>query len=145
MNKLKWIILILICFACMGYFREFFFVHLNNIMYYKYYNRIPELPIPKLMFYFDSFSFKSLYYFKYIFTFFWAGLFLMCNYFTLKKLTNTPFLIKLLFIASFLCCLTFLLNLFLLDLEIILIVLVNKNTSKIVNRIMSKEIKTTEK
>ena len=99
MNKLKWIILFLICFACMGYFREFFFVHLNNIMYYKYYNRIPELPIPKLMFFFDSFSFKSLYYFKYIFTFFWASLFLICNYFTLKKLTNTAFLIKLLFIA----------------------------------------------
>ncbi len=99
MNKLKWIILFFICFACLGYFREFFFVHLNNIMYYKYYHRIPELSIPKLMLFFDSFSYISLYYFKYIFTFLWAGLFLICNYFALKKFTNTVFLIKLLFIA----------------------------------------------
>ncbi len=83
--KLKWVFLFLFLFWLLGYFREFFFVNLNNIMYLKYYGHT-VLPIPPIMSVFNSFSYGTLYFSKYLFTILWMGLFLFMNYFAVKKI-----------------------------------------------------------
>lgn len=99
MNKLKWWLLFICLFACLGYFREYFFVHINNILYRKYYNRETDLVVPDIMLLFTRFSYDSLYYSKYVYTLIWMFLFFAANYLVLKKLTTTSYFIKLLFYA----------------------------------------------
>ncbi|MEO6305996.1 MAG: hypothetical protein ABIP51_22810 [Bacteroidia bacterium] len=93
--KIKKLVLFLILFGCLGYFREFFFVNLNNIMFQKYYNHT-NLPIPSIMMVFDHFSYKTLYYSKYFLTFGWLIVFFCANYFALKNLTEQKILLKFL-------------------------------------------------
>ncbi|MDP1801668.1 MAG: hypothetical protein Q8L81_09965 [Bacteroidota bacterium] len=93
--KIKKIIFFLIIFGCLGYFREFFFVNLNNIMFQKYYNHT-DLPIPSVMLFFNSFSYKTLYYSKYFLSLLWIGLFFIANYMALKHLTEKKILLKFL-------------------------------------------------
>jgi hypothetical protein len=97
MDKIKWIIISVLVFVCLGYFREFFFVHLNNILYYKYYNSVSALPIPGVMKLFDNFSYSTLYYLKYPFTLLSTILFFFASYLTLKKLTGNRQILKILF------------------------------------------------
>jgi hypothetical protein len=99
MPKIKWLITVFFLFAILGYWREFFFVHINNIMFHKYHNSQPALPIPDIMYPFTKISYNALYYSKYPYTLIWTCLFFAANYFALKKLTSTPFLIKILFFA----------------------------------------------
>ncbi len=96
-QKNKYLPFFLIAFAVLGYFREFFFVHINNIMFQKYYNTTSELATPKIMHVFTTVSYNWLYYSKYIYTLLWTVLFFSLNYLALKKLTNNHFLIKILF------------------------------------------------
>ncbi len=91
-NKL---ILFLILFGCLGYFREFFFVNLNNIMFQKYYNHT-DLPIPSVMHVFESFSYKTLYFSKYIYTAVWVAIFFLANYMAIKTLCTQKILLKFL-------------------------------------------------
>ena len=72
--KIKTLIIFLLIFGCIGYFREFFFVNLNNIMFQKYYNHT-DLPIPAVMEPFNAFSYKTLYYSKYIYSALWVVIF----------------------------------------------------------------------
>jgi uncharacterized membrane protein len=85
--KLKWIFLFFIVFAGIGYAREFFFVHLNNIMYIKYYGH-SSLSIPKIMNAFNTLSYTKIYYLKYVFTLVWVILFFTISYLALKKLSQ---------------------------------------------------------
>jgi hypothetical protein len=62
MSKIKWLVLFFFLFGCLGYFREFFFVHLNNIMYQKYYGTSSTLPIPRVMEVFTHSSYASFYF-----------------------------------------------------------------------------------
>lgn len=94
MNAKK-IIFFLLVFGCLGYFREFFFVNLNNIMFQKYYNHT-DLPIPSVMTFFNSFSYKTLYYSKYFLSLLWVTLFFLANYMALKHLTEKKILLKFL-------------------------------------------------
>lgn len=96
MRKIKWLIFFFVLFGCLGYFREFFFVHLNNILFIKYYNRNSALPVPEVMQVFQNFSYDTLYYSKYVYTLIWALFFFTTNYFALKKLTDNRYLIKIL-------------------------------------------------
>ena len=93
--KIKKILFFLLVFGCIGYFREFFFVNLNNIMFQKYYNHT-DLPIPDIMKPFNSFSYKTLYYSKYIFSFLWIVLFFVSNYLAIKYLSDEKKLLKFL-------------------------------------------------
>ncbi len=93
--KISKIILFLILFGCIGYFREFFFVNLNNIMFQKYYNHT-DLPIPAVMNVFNSFSYKTLYYSKYIYTLVWIIIFFAANYFAIKTLCTNKILLRFL-------------------------------------------------
>ena len=97
MNKIKWLILFLSVFAVLGYCREFFFVHLNIIMFEKYYGSVSPVHPPAIMDVFRTFSYTTLYYSKYIYTVIWLLLFFAANYFALKKLTAIPYFIKILF------------------------------------------------
>lgn len=85
------------CFALLGYFREFFFVHLNIIMYEKYYNTTSPAPFPEVMNFFRRFSYGYLYYSKYVYTVLWLLAFLLINFLAVKKLTGNSYLVKILF------------------------------------------------
>lgn len=98
-KKIGWVFIFLATFALLGYAREFFFVHINNIMYQKYYHVGSNLNTPPVMQIFFRFSYESLYYSKYVYTVLWTSLFLFMNYFALKKLTENRFLVRLLFLT----------------------------------------------
>lgn len=93
--KLK-ILFIFLLFGIVGYFREFFFVQLNVILYQKYYNQINEgVKLSYFMKYFNQFNYSTLYYSKYIFTLVSVGLFYGLNYmalYTLNHKKNIKFL-----------------------------------------------------
>ena len=78
-----------------GYVREFFFVNLNSIMYEKYYGHT-SLPVPYSMQVFTHFSYKTLYYSKYIYTLVWVLLFFGLGYASIKKLSGEKKLISFL-------------------------------------------------
>lgn len=86
MSKTKWVLMFIVVFACLGYCREFFFVHYNLVMYEVYYNSESQETIPGFMKFFRQFSYDSLYYAKYIYTLIWVFLFYISNHLALKKL-----------------------------------------------------------
>ncbi|MCW3076601.1 MAG: hypothetical protein JWO32_1210 [Bacteroidetes bacterium] len=94
--KIKWILIFLLLFGILGYFREFFFVHLNNIMYIKYYRHPTALNVPFVMQPFTSFSYQTLYYSKYFFTVLSVVLFFFSAYFAIIKLTSNKKLVRFL-------------------------------------------------
>jgi len=96
MKKNLAIVVFVLLFAGLGYAREFFFVNLNNIMYMKYYSSTSTMPVPAVMHVFESASYSTLYYSKYIYTLLWALLFMMLSYFALKRFTGKPLLCRLL-------------------------------------------------
>ncbi len=83
----------LLAFIILGYSREFFFVHLNNLLYINYYGH-SSLPVPQLMSGFSSWSYETLYWSKYVFTLISLLLFFCLNYFAVlhigqqKKVTK---------------------------------------------------------
>lgn len=79
--------LLIFCFAVLGYVREFFFVHLNNILYLKYYGH-SSLAVPESMQWFTNFSYTALYWSKYPFTMLSVVLFFALGYITLKLLST---------------------------------------------------------
>lgn len=99
MNKTRWIIFFLFLFGCLGYLREFFFVHLNIILHQKYYGSVSPVPVPEIMKVFSRFSYGSLYYSKYVYALVWTAVFFSANYFALKKLTDNRYLIRVLIYA----------------------------------------------
>jgi small-conductance mechanosensitive channel len=88
--KVKWWLLFILLFALAGYFREFLFVHMNNIMYMNYYHKTSILKVPSFMKVFETWDYATLYYSKYFFTIAWVIVFYLLNYFTLKKLCDVP-------------------------------------------------------
>jgi hypothetical protein len=100
-QRVKLFLVFLFLFAFVGYLREFFFVHLNIIMYSKYYNSPPTRPLPAIMQPFDAFSYAALYYSKYIYTVLFAVLYFFLNRITIAKLTKNAVLIKTLSYSYF--------------------------------------------
>jgi hypothetical protein len=96
-NKILWILGFVLLFAVLGYFREFFFVNLNVIMFMKFYENSPAMPVPAVMKAFEHFTYAQLYYGKYLFTLLWTGAFFAANYFTILRFTGNRFFIRLLF------------------------------------------------
>ncbi len=96
--KIKWLLFFLLVFGCFGYWREFFFVNLNNIMFQKYYNHT-TLPIPNCMYIFTTFSYKTLYYSKYIYTLLWVLVFYALSYLAIIKICAQKKLLKYLTIS----------------------------------------------
>ncbi|MDX2171888.1 MAG: hypothetical protein SFY56_02135 [Bacteroidota bacterium] len=96
--RVKLVLLFLVLFGGLGYCREFFFVHLNSIMFEKYYHHTP-LPIPKIMLFFTSFTYETLYYSKYVFTLIFILFFFALSYLAIKKLGNEKKLLNFLVIS----------------------------------------------
>jgi hypothetical protein len=94
MNKGFRIVIILLAFAIVGYFREFFFTQLNVILFHVYYKSDYVRPISPIMAPFDKLDYSTLYWLKYLFTALFAGLFLLVNYLSLKFMSARPALIK---------------------------------------------------
>ena len=99
MKKTIWVLLMVLLFGFLGYAREFFFVHLNNIMYMKYYSNTSTLAVPLVMRPFEHFSYSTLYYSKYAYTLLWTLIFFGTSYLALKKITANTLALKLLFYA----------------------------------------------
>jgi len=100
MNKKFWrLIFFIVLFGTLGYFREFFFVYLNVIIYEKYYRSVSEAPFPEIMNVFRKFSYETLYYSKYVFTILWVSVFFLDNFFAVKKLSSNSSLSKILIYA----------------------------------------------
>src|SRR4249919_1736098 len=98
-SKILWILCFVVLFAILGYFREFFFVNLNVIMFMKFYENTAAMPVPGVMKVFEHFTYAQLYYGKYLFTLLWTGAFFAANYFTIRKFTGNRFFVRLLFYA----------------------------------------------
>ncbi len=94
--KARYLILFFFLFAFLGYYREMFFVQLNIIMYEKYYHSVSPVQVTTVLDFFKNFSYDTLYYSKYIYTVIWTTAFFATSYFTVKKLTDRPFLPKVL-------------------------------------------------
>jgi len=96
--KIKWLLFFLLLFGITGYFREFFFVHMNRIMYEKFYHvsAYEHDSMPAIMSVFNSWSYPALYYSKYPFTLLFTFIFFALSWLTLKKLTNNKVLLKIL-------------------------------------------------
>jgi hypothetical protein len=99
MKKSSVVILLVLLFAVLGYVREFFFVHMNIIMFEKYYDRESAIPVPESMWFFKRFSYNTLYYSKYLFTVLWTAIFFAANYFAVLKITGKRALLKTLMYA----------------------------------------------
>lgn len=97
--KILPILIFLIVFATLGYLREYFFVHINIIMHSKYYHRAPEPPLTGFITYFERFSYETLYYSKYIYTVLFTLSDFLISYFAIKRITQSPLLIKVLVYA----------------------------------------------
>ncbi|PBQ31548.1 hypothetical protein CNR22_07130 [Sphingobacteriaceae bacterium] len=95
MKKAKWFVLFFAFFALLGYCREFFFVHLNILMFEKYHNRPSAVAPAEIMNVFRNYSYDTLYYSKYLYTLISVVLFFSANYLAVKLLTDTRFLAKL--------------------------------------------------
>lgn len=98
-KKIWWFIFFLVLFGTIGYFREFFFVYLNVIIYEKYYHSVSDAPFPDVMNIFRKFSYETLYYSKYVFTILWVGVFFLANFSAVKKLSSNSSLSKILIYA----------------------------------------------
>lgn len=83
-------------FALLGFAREYFFVHLNSIMFGMYYGREGSLPVPASMWWVKQFSYAQLYYMKYGFTLLCTLLYFFLSYSALKILLRRNELLRFL-------------------------------------------------
>lgn len=79
--------LFVVLFAAAGYFREYFFVQINNILYMKYYNTDSTLAVGNIMKVFERMNYATLYYLKYPFTVIWTAAFFFLNLSCIKYLS----------------------------------------------------------
>lgn len=80
-------------FIGLGLFREYFFIHINNIMTLKYYGTT-SLPVPGHFSWYAGLAYETMYYLKYIFTGIFFLIFYLLAYFCLRSLTENKILLK---------------------------------------------------
>lgn len=101
--KLKYILLFLLLFGAIGYFREFFMENLNIVMagVYRNTNEYANVnrPMPAVMLPFSKLSYATLYYLKYPLTLFWTAVFYFVSLLALKRLAANKSIVKYLTIA----------------------------------------------
>jgi hypothetical protein len=85
-NKIAWALFFLIFFVLLGFYREFFFVHYNNVMYQVYYHTDSHLKTPYWLQFLFHVPYNALYYAKYPLTIFFVLLFLGLNFLAIKKI-----------------------------------------------------------
>ncbi|MCX7727852.1 MAG: hypothetical protein N2203_00110 [Bacteroidia bacterium] len=90
--------LFLILFILLGLFREYMFVNINNVIYFKYYKNT-TMPIPYGFGWLTQFSHATLYYIKYPLTFLFVIIYFILNFYFLKQMKVYAFYIRILIIS----------------------------------------------
>lgn len=80
-------------FGSLGFYREYFFANINNVMYYLY-NGETTVPVKPAFLFFLDIPYKTLYYLKYAFTFAFVLLFFILSYWCIKYYTTDKKLLK---------------------------------------------------
>lgn len=86
-NKALTFILFFLLFGALGLYREYFFGNYNNMMYFMY-NGDSTVPVRPDFLFFLNFSYKTVYYLKYIFTLLFFAAFFTLSYFCVKRFTD---------------------------------------------------------
>lgn len=92
-NRYLMFVIFGILFGCLGFYREYFFANINNVMYYQY-NGDATVPVNPAFSFFLSLPYKTVYYLKYIFTFLFAAFFYGLSYWCIKYYTGDKNLLK---------------------------------------------------
>lgn len=92
-NKILLFILFFVLFGALGLYREYFFGNYNNMMYFMY-NGDTTVPVKPDFQFFLKFSYKTVYYFKYIFTIVFFAAFFILSYFCVKRFTGDKKILK---------------------------------------------------
>jgi len=95
-KQLGLIALFALAFLAAGYFREYYFVQINNILYMKYYNTSSHLAVGVVMQPFQNLSYDALYYSKYPATLIWTFIFFTLNYVLLRSMGSDALLLRML-------------------------------------------------
>ena len=94
MRKGWWIVLFLLVFWLAGYLREWFFVSVNDLIFYKYHQQTNPRPLNSILALLNRLDYTTLYYGKYVLTFLFAGLFFGLQFVLLYLLRVERVLIK---------------------------------------------------
>ena len=95
-------------FFFLGYFRDFIFVNINDALYYIAHNEFKlQHGVDDRMQFLFNFSYKQLYYFKWLLTVIFSGFYFLVSFYTLKFLFPGKNIFKpLVIIYSFLLALS---------------------------------------
>lgn len=88
----------LLVFIVLGLWREYVFVNINNVIYFKYY-KYTTAPIPFGFGWLTRYSYSTLYYIKYPLTVLFVLVYFGLNFYFLKKIKVSFFYIKILMLA----------------------------------------------
>src|ERR1044072_3566084 len=83
-----------ILFLALGDYREFLFVHINNIATVKYFGKVTQLPVPDHLRFIQDMEYKTIYYLKYPLTVLSFVLFFVLSWICVKTLTNDKKILK---------------------------------------------------
>ncbi|MEW6774200.1 MAG: hypothetical protein AB1304_09410 [Bacteroidota bacterium] len=95
----------LLFFVLLGLFREYIFLNINNVIYFKYYKNT-TVPIPFGFGWLTKLSFEQLYFLKYPLTIIFVIIFFISNFFFLKQMQVYPLYIKILILSYILIIIT---------------------------------------
>lgn len=95
MTKSKSFILafFVLAFALLGYYREYFFGHYNNVMYFMY-NGNSTVPVRPDFQVFLNLSYLTVYYLKYVFTIVFFTAFFILSYLSVKAFVGDKKILK---------------------------------------------------
>lgn len=80
-------------FGSLGFYREYFFANINNVMYYLY-NGDTTVPVSPSFSFFLNLPYKTVYYLKYLFTILFVILFYALSFWCIKFYTNDKKLLR---------------------------------------------------
>jgi len=92
-NKYILFFVFALLFGMLGFFRDYFFVNYNNVMYFLY-NGDTTVPVNPHFSFFLSVPYKTVYYLKYIFTILFVLAFYLISRWCLKLFTGNRVLLK---------------------------------------------------
>lgn len=92
------ILMLIIVFIAVGFFRDAVFMNINSQLYKLYFNNY-EYTLPSWLSVFNSWPYMKLYYFKYVLTALFVLLYLILSVFSVKFFTENPKNIRWVFYA----------------------------------------------
>lgn len=93
-NRIVLFIFFGLLFIALGYYREFLFVHINNIATIKYYGKPTGLAIPASLSFINALPYRTIYYLKYPLTVLSFVLFYGLSFWCVRSLSNDKKLLR---------------------------------------------------